>query len=1189
MAIAYDAFSSSAQGTGELSWEHTPVGTPKGVLVLVAVESSLNHDPIGTVTYGGQTMTEVELSPYQVTVAHSLHAFFLANPKSGKQPVVVKSLEGTYTRRAVAVTVTTAGGDVVVSDTITKAANNKVAEVVLENPETLNSIAIGEIIAAVNEVAKIDSNNAVFTTIFETDFGSNVGSWLRSTPGTSVASRTLEWAMTESVNYQAFAVLLSESTAPTAPTVTTEGATGVGLSSATAHGFVNPNGAATTWWIEYGTTEALGSKSATSELAKGSSSVGVEKLLSSLSQGTKYFYRVVAENSAGKTNGSIKNFTTTKQAAPVATTGEATAITQTGATLNGTVDPNLAPTNYYFEYGPTTSYGTRVPISYEEAVLATSGLRSLWGLGESSGAAVDAQGGHNGTPSSEGLTRAQASLLPNAEGASCKFDGSKGAFEIANHADLEIGTPVSYEFWAKVTVSASKGTVLTLGANSGEATFSATSRKLTLTKQGVVDAFFAKSGTTDGKPHLFAITDSGATIKLFIDGKEVEGEGPGATLAASSLAKFIGRYSGGEFFNGYLQYVSVYAAALSAATIAAHHEAAEAGSAGEGESPKAFSAVIDGLEPNTTYHYRIVAVNEKGEDQGEDATFTTLAPRASRVAVTQEFPSTQHHVIVRDPKTGKAIARWSEDEPLKENVLNGIQASGALPGGKKELKTSLPRDPRMEWPDLEGFLEIELKIGARNRVWHGRIGKAPRTDGDHMVIDGEAVGYAAALEDRTALRIGLLNSELGRWGEPSTERRKQLLEAGIRLVASTSVGQHSKDPEAVAPSVIDDFTNVETMKEATEAGEAHFQGGEIDLWRVMYDFAELSGAGANSNYENNMSLGTTDLFTTSETGTDHNSTAASQQSVTAPDKGYRFARLRDRLAAASEGEDLSRVFAWKNIKVLSWLAQSLTLQGEWPNVGFTAAQMLRLLVPEYSELRATEESVEDDGFVIYQGWWDDPGTLSRIVDELVKYGLYDWFVKDAKLFELRAPGTYGSNWQAYQGPSNFQESGTDTERLWDRIVVAYQDPDGSTRYVGYPGSGCEFEYDELQITDPNHPAVRSGTIREDLLVIQSISTAERSKEVGERWLANANELPKSGRAELSGFVQDDKGVFRPVAEVAEGDLLRFRDARDRSYRKIIDYDYDADSQKVVVDLDAPSDSFQALLERFDAVLVPGRG
>jgi hypothetical protein len=44
-------------------------------------------------------------------------------------------------------------------------------------------------------------------------------------------------------------------------------------------------------------------------------------------------------------------------AAPVATTGAASNITQTTATVAATVDPNGAPTSYHFEYGTSTSYG----------------------------------------------------------------------------------------------------------------------------------------------------------------------------------------------------------------------------------------------------------------------------------------------------------------------------------------------------------------------------------------------------------------------------------------------------------------------------------------------------------------------------------------------------------------------------------------------------------------------------------------------------------------------------------------------------------------------------------------------------------------------------------------------------------------------------------------------------------------
>jgi hypothetical protein len=44
-------------------------------------------------------------------------------------------------------------------------------------------------------------------------------------------------------------------------------------------------------------------------------------------------------------------------AAPAVTTGDASSIGQTSATISGTVDPNGASTTYHFEYGTSTSYG----------------------------------------------------------------------------------------------------------------------------------------------------------------------------------------------------------------------------------------------------------------------------------------------------------------------------------------------------------------------------------------------------------------------------------------------------------------------------------------------------------------------------------------------------------------------------------------------------------------------------------------------------------------------------------------------------------------------------------------------------------------------------------------------------------------------------------------------------------------
>jgi hypothetical protein len=57
MAIAKDALSTSNLA----SYTHTPVGTPRGVLVMIPNESAT--DQVTGVTYGGVAMTEIDLSP----------------------------------------------------------------------------------------------------------------------------------------------------------------------------------------------------------------------------------------------------------------------------------------------------------------------------------------------------------------------------------------------------------------------------------------------------------------------------------------------------------------------------------------------------------------------------------------------------------------------------------------------------------------------------------------------------------------------------------------------------------------------------------------------------------------------------------------------------------------------------------------------------------------------------------------------------------------------------------------------------------------------------------------------------------------------------------------------------------------------------------------------------------------------
>jgi len=145
------------------------------------------------------------------------------------------------------------------------------------------------------------------------------------------------------------------SAAPAAPAATTGAATDVAQSSAAVAGAVNPNGTATSYYFQYGTTTSYGSNTPSTNAGAGTADVAASANLSGLASSTTYHYRVVAVSNAGTTDGIDHTFTTTTP--PTVTTGSAARITHTWAGVSGTVNPRGQSTTYYFRYGTTAAYG----------------------------------------------------------------------------------------------------------------------------------------------------------------------------------------------------------------------------------------------------------------------------------------------------------------------------------------------------------------------------------------------------------------------------------------------------------------------------------------------------------------------------------------------------------------------------------------------------------------------------------------------------------------------------------------------------------------------------------------------------------------------------------------------------------------------------------------------------------------
>jgi hypothetical protein len=83
--------------------------------------------------------------------------------------------------------------------------------------------------------------------------------------------------------------------------------------------------------------------------------VPVSEVLTGLTPGTQYHFRIVATSLLGTQSSFDGAFTTLSAQPPAATTGSAGPVGATWATVAASVDPNGTETTYRIEYGATTA------------------------------------------------------------------------------------------------------------------------------------------------------------------------------------------------------------------------------------------------------------------------------------------------------------------------------------------------------------------------------------------------------------------------------------------------------------------------------------------------------------------------------------------------------------------------------------------------------------------------------------------------------------------------------------------------------------------------------------------------------------------------------------------------------------------------------------------------------------------
>jgi phosphodiesterase/alkaline phosphatase D-like protein len=377
--------------------------------------------------------------------------------------------------------------------------------------------------------------------------------------------------------------------AASAPTATTGAAQQVEYASATVTGTVNPSGSATTYYFEYGTSSAYGMQTSAASAGAGTTGVAVQQPLTGLAASTTYDYRVVAVSAGGTVDGNNATFTTPKTPAPTATTGMASGVNSSAATLNGSLDPEGVPTSYYFQYGTTAAYGSKTASqSAGSATTAQSAAAGVTGLEASTTyhyrlVAVSAGGTVVGgdltfTTSKLPAPIAGTGVVSGVTAATAVLNGTVNPGGIATNYYFQYGTTSGYGH-NTTTRSAGSGT-------SSAAVSQALSGLAAHTTYHYRIVAVSVGGTAYGKDATF-VTSGAPTVTT--------GAATSVTTTTATLTGSVDPHGIATTF--YFEFGTTSPSARTAVA-----------AAGAGSATVAVSVALSKLTPGTTYVYRLVAV-----------------------------------------------------------------------------------------------------------------------------------------------------------------------------------------------------------------------------------------------------------------------------------------------------------------------------------------------------------------------------------------------------------------------------------------------------------------------------------------------------------------------------------------------------------------------------------------------------
>ncbi len=484
--------------------------------------------------------------------------------------------------------------------------------------------------------------------------------------------------------------------------------------------------------------------------------------------------------------------------------------------------------------------------------------------------------------------------------------------------------------------------------------------------------------------------------------------------------------------------------------------------------------------------------------------------------------------------------------------------------GSLIAKFDLRRDPRASWPDLAAFTPIDVEIGGV-RVWAGRLKDTPSRDGADRVMNVQAEGWQAHLDDHPVERF-YTHSRLADWKDTRSMPTADLARFRSGYQVRSENGQ-----------IVLAYPN----GAAFAAGE-HWVGVTLDLGpdqianalSIDWDSSN-SGSGVTIYGRSGSSpwpTGGTDAFSFA-----HNS-GASGTTTNSFSAGGRYVHLFMYFAPGSPGTFSAD--HWFRIKEARVFAAADYRSGaasvlKSSHIVADVAQFAEKLSPDLSGIEMSTFSIPDYA----------PGVGRTAREHITAANAYeDWQASvdvDMRLRYRPLPDEATLQAGSAEGFTFDDASANSGEDIYNAARIEAEQPDGTPLRFLRLGGGSTI-VDRWEFT------------KAKTLPVRSTLTQAAGERIADKWLTYRDAAPLKGKAQVTG----DRAVRGPAGQplppylllLRAGELLAMdhlvnpvtgglgRDGR------VVQVTYSHAEGRAELDIDNSRATFDALLAQFDAIV-----